>query len=295
MRWDFLNGPTFNIHQAYIAPWLGPGLWGPAVEIPAVNLVTGSGKVVSKQLEGRGRIEDVASVLTEGTGQVKFGGISLAILKILTGWAYSDSGSTPNRIRQTKFSVGNLPYWGLTASVYVNAANGLVQLFVPKGIISSDFMVAGASQYAYTLPDLKVEFVADDGYTQGGTTAVQTVTLSGTPSSGTFTLTFNNATTTPINYAAAASAVQSALEALSTIGTGNVTVTGSAGGPYTVTFAGQLVNMFQPTLIPDSTLLVGGTAHVVATTPGETPSSTWLSIVEFETAPGGISLPPALN
>lgn len=52
---------------------------------------------------------------------------------------------------------------------------------------------------------------------------------------GTFPLTFGGQTATGIAYNAAASAVQSALEALSSIGTGNVAVTGSAGGPYTVT------------------------------------------------------------
>ncbi|WP_280389313.1 hypothetical protein [Nocardia wallacei] len=61
-----------------------------------------------------------------------------------------------------------------------------------------------------------------------------TVTITGSPTGGTFTLTVDGQTTTGIAYNAAASAVQSALEALSTVGTGNATVTGSAGGPYSV-------------------------------------------------------------
>lgn len=61
-----------------------------------------------------------------------------------------------------------------------------------------------------------------------------TVTIGGSPTGGTFTLTYAGQTTSGIAYNAAASAVQSALEALSTIGSGNATVTGSAGGPYTV-------------------------------------------------------------
>jgi len=64
----------------------------------------------------------------------------------------------------------------------------------------------------------------------------QIVTINGTPTGGTFTLTVGGQTTSGIAYNAAASAVQSALVALSTVGTGNATVTGSAGGPYTVTF-----------------------------------------------------------
>ena len=51
---------------------------------------------------------------------------------------------------------------------------------------------------------------------------------------GTFTLTFGGQTTAAIQYNAEATAVQTALEALSTIGPGNVAVSGAAGGPYTI-------------------------------------------------------------
>jgi hypothetical protein len=75
----------------------------------------------------------------------------------------------------------------------------------------------------------------------------QTVTIGGAPTGGSFTLTFKTpdpspteVTTAPIAYNALASAgsVQEALEGLSNIGAGNVAVTGSAGGPYTVEFKG---------------------------------------------------------
>ncbi|HFB97894.1 MAG TPA: hypothetical protein ENJ62_02025 [Bryobacterales bacterium] len=50
---------------------------------------------------------------------------------------------------------------------------------------------------------------------------------------GTFTLTYDGQTTAPIVYNAPSSVVESALEALPSID--DVTVTGSAGGPRTVT------------------------------------------------------------
>jgi hypothetical protein len=61
-----------------------------------------------------------------------------------------------------------------------------------------------------------------------------TVTIGGTPTGGTFTLTFGGQTTAGIAYNAATSAVQSALVALSSIGAGNAVVTGSVGA-YVVT------------------------------------------------------------
>jgi hypothetical protein len=69
--------------------------------------------------------------------------------------------------------------------------------------------------------------------TMAALTRVDTVTL-GSPSAGTFTLTYAGQTTSGIAYNAAASAVQTALEGLSTVGAGKATVTGANGGPYTV-------------------------------------------------------------
>lgn len=80
--------------------------------------------------------------------------------------------------------------------------------------------------------------------TQGSSTTVnevQTVTLGPpSPTGGTFTLAFSGQTTGTIAYNASAATVQTALEALSNIGSGNVAVTGSAGGTWTVTFQGTL-------------------------------------------------------
>jgi len=73
-----------------------------------------------------------------------------------------------------------------------------------------------------------------------GVNEVQSVTITGSPTGGDFTLTYAAQTTADIAWNATAAAVQAALEALSTIGTGNVAVTGAAGGPYAVTFIADL-------------------------------------------------------
>lgn len=97
------------------------------------------------------------------------------------------------------------------------------------------------------------------------TDEVQTITEGGSGLTS-FTLTFSGQTTASIAAAATAAQVQSALEALSNIGAGNVSVSGSAGGPYTVNFIGALLdtNVAQMTATP-----TGGTGTVtIATTTG---------------------------
>jgi hypothetical protein len=71
----------------------------------------------------------------------------------------------------------------------------------------------------------------------GSASARQTVTLTGV-TAGTFKLSFGESETDAIAFDVAAAAVQAALEAV--VGVGNVTVSGDAGGPWTVDFAGAL-------------------------------------------------------
>lgn len=65
---------------------------------------------------------------------------------------------------------------------------------------------------------------------------VVTVAAGGNP----FVLGFRGAVTSSLANAATSGTVQTALQGLSTIGSGNATVSGSNGGPYTVTFTGAL-------------------------------------------------------
>lgn len=92
-----------------------------------------------------------------------------------------------------------------------------------------------------------------------------TVSL-GAPSAGTFTLTYNGQTTGGIAYNATAATVQTALTGLSTVGAGNATVSGAAGGPYTVIFTGTLAQASQSTfpLSGSGAGLTGGTFSIVS-------------------------------
>jgi hypothetical protein len=96
----------------------------------------------------------------------------------------------------------------------------------------------------------------------GPTSETQSVTISGSPTGGTFTLTFSGQTTGAIASGATAAAVQTALEALSNIAPGDVTVTGSAGGPWTVAFGGDY---FQdnPAQMTATSSLTGGSSPAV--------------------------------
>lgn len=103
---------------------------------------------------------------------------------------------------------------------------------------------------------------------------IQTVTITGTPAGGNFRLTYDGQQTATILYNAIAGAVQTALEALSNLDVGDVTVTGGPGPgtPYVVTFGGTLAAT-DVTEMTASHSFTGGTSPNIAvstTTPGAT-------------------------
>lgn len=102
---------------------------------------------------------------------------------------------------------------------------------------------------------------------------VQTLTITGAPTGGTFTLTFQGQTTAALAITATAAQVKTALDALSNLEVGD---TATAGGPLgtagvTITFQGRYAGGDVPKIATDSSALTGGTdpaAVVTVTTEG---------------------------
>lgn len=138
--------------------------------------------------------------------------------------------------------------------------------------------------------------VADAGYPGTGpavlgTPEVQTVTITGAPTGGDWTLTYDGETTAVIAWNAVGATVAAALNALPNLA--GVTASGPAGGPYVVTFPavdGAVVEM-----TADGSGLTGGVAPdvgVATTTPGVDPvpaqAGEWL----YATGPIAVWLGP---
>lgn len=103
--------------------------------------------------------------------------------------------------------------------------------------------------------------------TASGVNEVQRATITGTPTGGTFTLTYAGQTTNSIAYNATAATVKTALVALSNLTADDVDVTDGPGpaAPYTFTFGGTLAgtNVAQMTATGSFT---GGTAPAITVT-----------------------------
>ena len=153
------------------------------------------------------------------------------------------------------------------------------QMVEGRGVPTGTTIVAVGSE-TLTLSTPAVESRGKDGLQARSTvTAIDAATGSVTLSapsldshSEEFTAT---ETTAAIPYNAVSSEVQQALESLAGIGAGNVSVTGTAGGPWTVEFKGPLLSDTDvPQLSADATALTppGGQASVTTLLAGHSTS-----------------------
>ncbi|MCC9181072.1 hypothetical protein [Mycolicibacterium mageritense] len=94
----------------------------------------------------------------------------------------------------------------------------------------------------------------------------QMVTITGSPTAGTWVYILGDITSVPIPFNATAAVVEAAIAGMSNVGLGNVSVEGVAGGPYFINFIGAMGALDVEHGIADGTELEGGTAPAATCT-----------------------------
>jgi hypothetical protein len=130
---------------------------------------------------------------------------------------------------------------------------GLQPAYAPELAVTKQFRLKASTTYA--AGQVLEEII--------GTNALQKLVISGVPTGGTFTLTFGAQTTAGIAFGASNEVIRAAIEALSSVGAGNVKVTGGwndTGGIWNIEWRGALGQAAQSTLTCAVTSLTGGSA-----------------------------------
>lgn len=291
-NWGVSGGPSFGLRIVKFGLWVGDGTYSNQITVPSAQLFGIKLRTSKGELTGNDAITARHARAIAGSGNLRFGSISLSVLSLITGRDIESVGSTPNRKKRLRIAgAQDFPYFGLCGKAHSDEG-GDMHMFVSKAKISDDFDIAQLEYENFPIPDIPFEALTDGTNQINGVSSVQTVSLTGTPTGGTFTLTFRGQTTSTIAYNANAGTVQTALQALSSIGSGNATVTGT--GPWVVTFAGDLALQAVELLIGSGSGLTGGSSPAVSvalTTPGEDPEDVIFDLVEHETAES-VLLPP---
>lgn len=120
----------------------------------------------------------------------------------------------------------------------VRSPTDLTPITLPKLVIGD------GRKYELYFIDREGNFLSWSG--NAGHTPKIAIGECGYPTAGTFTITFDGDTTTAIALTANAATIQAALEALASVGSGNVLVTAEAGKWFSVEFIGALAGAAQP-------------------------------------------------
>lgn len=174
----------------------------------------------------------------------------------------------------------------------VSASYGYLLLPFIQGGVLGDFTVENAA-INFTLTGARTK--KGSGWGVGPynvvnavtTNEVKRITVTGTPTGGTFTILFYGVESDPIAYNANAAAVQAALEAMSNIEPGDVTVT---GGPFpgafvNITFGGQYEGVDVPNFTAGDNNLTGGTS----------PNFTLTTVTQGSSVPSPLAEPITLG
>jgi hypothetical protein len=198
-----------------------------------------------------------AEYLAQGANTVALGTATAAQGGLYTDLVKGAGAVVDSNYDFTGFAADKRMLVDAMLSVDVNGRPVFIGTDSAPGLAGLNGTTSGGGSLA-GLPAFFSQGVSGKYWRQGDN--VQLVTIIGTPTGGTFALTSGGNSTTQA-YNAAAATLQTAIRAWGGIYAG-VTVTGSAGGPYTITFPAATSNV-QPVAAPfavDQSLLTGGTA-----------------------------------
>jgi hypothetical protein len=229
----------------------------------------------------------VNDVYAEGEveGRLDFNGLAYVFSGLFGEPGVTSLGGAPAAYRWTWLWNGRCPNRCVSFLVHSGFANAAD---VGAGWVFNSLEISGGSADGFEVSGEGFAKPLAHGQALGGITIErQTITATPTVSGGTYTLTFGGATTAAIAYNATAAVVDSALEALSSIGAGGVVVAGGPlpATPMTVDFllspicgpGGDI-----PMLVVGAGALTGGGTYTVATT---TPSAD--AVVDVPPVPAG--------
>ncbi|MDE2100050.1 MAG: hypothetical protein KGL39_22540 [Patescibacteria group bacterium] len=210
----------------------------------------GSGATITRLTGGGANLDEIQTITVAATG----GTFTLTLgAQTTSAIAYNASTSTVQTRIQTDLSstvtACTVTGTGAPGSPYVVTFTNPADTAIALMTAGSGSLTGGAGTITETQAG------------SAGANEVQTLTLAAGVSGGTFTLAFGTATTAPLAYNCSAAQMQAALKALSTINT--VTVSGSAGGPWTVTWSGAQASTQEALLVADGSLLTGMSTNLI--------------------------------
>lgn len=148
---------TFGITDALIATWTGTGTYGDPIDVPHVQMMNATVRVLSAEGTGDNRIVALGAHVIAGTVQVRMTAVPFNVLEIIFGIDIYSVGADLTLIETLPISAGQrLPYFGIVGLGEEAEGLGGVLLGANKAKVASDITL-GSMEYGVLS---SVEFTA---------------------------------------------------------------------------------------------------------------------------------------
>jgi hypothetical protein len=155
------GSPQFGLNDGKIATWSAgtPSSYLPVggTDIMSIQMGQVAMDLVTAVLQGDDRQTAVAASAIGGTIQMRWGGLNLSSLAILTGTTIG----TISSVKQVQIVGGlKMPYVGVILKA-LSAETGDTWLWIPKCKITSGFTLAQMEYGSFTIPEVTMQIVDD--------------------------------------------------------------------------------------------------------------------------------------
>jgi hypothetical protein len=153
-----VEGFSFGLRDAKIAPWTAPGTYGTAVDVESIRVFNAQMETTSGRLEGDDKRTSLYAVPVGGTVQLQFGFKTLDVLAKMSGLTVADSTTA----KALTWIWQPYPYFGIIAQVYQEDAVGAYDLFIPKCKIMGNLQFGNLAYGQFWSQTVDAEFIEDD-------------------------------------------------------------------------------------------------------------------------------------
>lgn len=148
---------TFGITDAIIATRLGAGSYGDPIDVPHVQMINATTRVLSAEGTGDNRIVALGAMIIAGTVQVRMTAVPFNVLEVIYGTDIVSVGADETLVETLPIMAGQrLPYFGLVGLGEEAEGLGGVLLGANKAKVASDITL-GSMEYGVLS---SVEFTA---------------------------------------------------------------------------------------------------------------------------------------
>lgn len=159
------GGPPFGLNDVKVAPYTATNSYGSAVDVYSVQALNTTLRMVQAELTGDDKITATAARPIAGQAVMRWGGISLAALEVMTGNTATSSIASPNNIKNFRIAGGeDMPYFGIIGKALGADSAGQVEVFLPKCKIMSDITLIQMEYGTFAIPEVTVAILPDDTF-----------------------------------------------------------------------------------------------------------------------------------